>query len=799
VYSAVFSPDGRRIASAGQDRTVKVWDASNGQQLLSLTGHTSQVYSAEFSPDGHRIASASQDKTARVWDGYKSQQVLSLTGRAGWVTGVAFSPDGRRVATGDDNAKVCVWDAHKGQQILALTEHTTWVDRAVFSPDGRRIATTGHDRTVKVWDARTGQQLLSLTGHTARATGAAFSSDGQRLATVSDDKTVKVWDTRNDRQVLSLEGHTGPGTSVAFSPDGRRTASASEDKTVKVWDAQTGQELLSLEGHTGGVNSVAFSPDGRRIATAGGGKTVKVWDAQTGQQLLSLTGHTSGVWSVAYSPDGRRIASASHDHTVKLWDAHTGQLLLSLTDHPSVVYRVAFSPDGRRVASGGYDKTVRVWDAQTGRLLLSPLEHTGTVTSVAFSPDGKRLLSASGGEVQVWDPNKGLQRFYLTGPTPQAPVTSLAFSPDSQQVLARIANDSILLVWDSTTGRPLGEASVALPAASREATSPDGRLHVSVDPRDNRTVLVRRLRQDGRFPDDAGVPPPGFQDFDPDLHLRLAGEAEDTGNAFAAAFHVGLVLRHRPHDAVLHVRHAHLLAELGRREQAVTHLLHALFLHPRVTLVPLDPGAAARGEQAAQAGNWSRAARAFERAARQPEASGNVLVAALLAHTAAGDDAGCHRIAAELFRRLQTEKDARLRTPLLARALEVPCNQESALILLACASADLERQRNATTLHRQGAALFRAGRHSEAARVLAESVQTQGKGGYVDTWLFQAMTARHLGQQEQARDLLKRFEQWHALQTFPDWQTRVRWDALLKETRQVVAGPPPMPRLDDRE
>jgi WD40 repeat protein len=149
-----FSADGKRLASAGEDKTVKVWDAQTGQEQLTLKGHADRVYSVAFSPDGKRIASASWDMTVKVWEAQTGQEQLTLKGHAGRVHSVAFSPDGKRLASAGDGT-VRLWDADAGQQVLALQGHTDRVWSVAFSPDGKRLASGGYKSgkpcEVKVW------------------------------------------------------------------------------------------------------------------------------------------------------------------------------------------------------------------------------------------------------------------------------------------------------------------------------------------------------------------------------------------------------------------------------------------------------------------------------------------------------------------------------------------------------------------------------------------------------------------------------------------------------------------------
>ena len=293
VKSIAFSPDGNRIVTGSDDRSVLVWDAKTGEQLRQLQGHTREVASVAISPDGNRIVSGSYDEMVRVWDAKRGEQLSELRGHTSKVTSVGFSPDGNRIVSGSLDNSVRVWDAKTGEQLGELQGDDSGIRSVAFSPDGNRII-SGSFNKLQVWDAKTGHQFREMQGRPDMITSVAFSPDGSQIICGSFHK-LQVWDAKTGEQVRELQGHTSKVNSVAYSPDGNRIVSGSDDKSVRVWDANTGEQLRELQGYTSKVNSVAFSPDGNRIVSGSDNEAVWVWDAKAGEQLREPQGHSNPV------------------------------------------------------------------------------------------------------------------------------------------------------------------------------------------------------------------------------------------------------------------------------------------------------------------------------------------------------------------------------------------------------------------------------------------------------------------------------------------------------------------------
>jgi len=514
IRAIAFSPDGKIVASASSDKTIRLWEIETGRMLRVLDHHRDSVTSIAFSPDGKTILSGSLDKTAAICDVKTGRLLHTLANHVDEVNAVAFSPNGKTIASGSRDETIDLWNAATGELLHTIDSATSAVRSVAFSPDGEILASGSADKILRLWQVSDGHLIRALEGHSAAIHSVAFGAQaelGLLVASAGDDRVIKIWNAYSGLLIRTLQGHSGIVTSAVFSQDGNLLFSASQDKTVRVWDIQsgknvrtiegasapitaaalsmdgntiaagsyteiilsnsgTGKWVRTLEGRLSNVRSVAFSPDGKTLATAAR-NSVKLWDGRSGGLIHTLNGHSSQVNAVAFSPDGKTLASASADKTIKLWDVATTKPIRDLNGHISNVTALAFSPDGKSIASGSVDRTVRVWDIGSGRSRTFE-GHVTLISAIAFSPKGKIIASGSyDNSIKLWDVDSGKAVYTLTGHI--AEVTGVAFN-SAGTILASSSRDKTIKLWDTQTGQMIrtleGNASDVLAVAFK----PDG-------------------------------------------------------------------------------------------------------------------------------------------------------------------------------------------------------------------------------------------------------------------------------------------------------------------------------------
>jgi len=515
VFAVDINPDGKIIATAGEDKVLRLWQA-DGLLLRSLEGHEARIWDAKFSPDGKMIATASRDRTVKLWN-QSGQEILTLRGHQDAVLGVTFSLDSQMIATASRDRTVKLWNRN-GKLLSSVKAHGQEIHDLAFSSIDREnrtqlLVTAGNDRTVKLWkieekkispqplvvidafqdDIRTvafspqpdrtiavgshdgkiklfnlnGELKHVLEGHQNAVSDLEFSADGRRITSVSWDETIKIW--RSDGSLIeTINDDSQRIWSLALSEDGSTIATAGERHGVKLWRGSN-PLLTRFSGHQAAVIDVAYHPTQDVIATASDDRTVKLINHR-GRLLATWKGKQAGVLAVSYHPDGNSLVSGHNDGTVRLWTTSQAkptksERVANLSGHQALVWRVAHSPDGSLFATASEDNTVKLWDRQ-GELLKTLKGHQDGVRDVAFSPDGKLIASSSlDNTINIWN----LQGELLeTLDGHQGGVVAVDFSPMTKSpsyLLASASWDNSARIWQierDSADRLVGKQTIKL-------------------------------------------------------------------------------------------------------------------------------------------------------------------------------------------------------------------------------------------------------------------------------------------------------------------------------------------------
>jgi RNA polymerase sigma factor (sigma-70 family) len=499
VTAVAFTPDGSSLVSSSRDGSVRVWDASTGEEKMVLA-HPGPVLSLAIDPNGKDVTTVGSDGRLRVWDLKTGKETFRDRDRDRVATGaVTYAPNGQAfaIAARDRGAQVRIQVYIKGRKGLhpvqgqrhELTETFTDNPRALtFSPDGKFLAAAGQNQ-VHVWN--TDRYLKKARIQITRGLQhLCFSPDGKKLAIV-ESEIVRLWLPASGVGVSRIKS-SAELRRAAFSPDSKTIALATADGRVRLVNENSGERLWEVRVHPSEpVVSLCFSPDGKTLATAGGDHGIRLWNTATGKERLPMPGHRSTVTALSFAPDGRTLISGDRDGRVMQWDLATDKPSDQFGNLPAPVVSLSFHPDGSRIALASSKVEIRDVKTGTNRLVIaSPYTGQYSFCSASYTPEGRSLLTlGNDGAVRLWDAGTGKQKALLGRAASFGP--ALALAPDGSTVATglhelRQSPNGGICFWDIGGGyawviSPMRVFQVDFAGLPSLAFSPDGRTLASGD------------------------------------------------------------------------------------------------------------------------------------------------------------------------------------------------------------------------------------------------------------------------------------------------------------------------------
>jgi len=443
INSAIYTPDGRLVATASSDQTIKLWLAETGEELRTLIGHDEQVLGLAIDQQGRMLASASADESIRLWDIPRPDPISHFEGHEGPVGRLAVSPTGRQFLSGADDTTARVWNFGDGSTALTLEGHASPLTSATFRTDNNQIATGDRQGSVRLWSTFDGRFSGELLAHQGPVSWLGYHPNNQSLFTAGAEGTLKQW-SLEPLVRRTLAEHAAPVVAVDFNSNSQTAVTASEViRIINVSDGQTARTIELAEG-TSPLVDLDLSPNDQILAASDEAGNVRLWNFSDGAPRGTLRGHVGPIHAVQFHADNARLATAGEDGTLRLWSLPTPAV--PLAGSPKPLYAVAASPDGQHIAIAGEEPVIRLFNnsGQATRQLQDE-RRTNPVQSLAFSRDNALLASGDlAGDVHLHNPSDGSSKSNIGAHS--GPVTDLAFAPDGTKLITA-GEDGSLKAW----------------------------------------------------------------------------------------------------------------------------------------------------------------------------------------------------------------------------------------------------------------------------------------------------------------------------------------------------------------
>ena len=466
VNGLAFAPNGATVASAGTDKTTRLWTVADGKPMASFAGATAALADVAISADGKLLAAAGVDKTARVWPIPAAVTPQPIAPQAELVHtlgihSIAFSPDGTRLVTGLDvpantppatavvQATVTVWDLTSGVPLQRLAGHSGSVADLEFLADNATVVSGSADKATLFRALAATRVVIGAEGKIGNL---SLTTDGTLLATGGADKKIKIWNTSSGAMLFEVATGAVTPTSVAIRGDKLQLAAAGSDNKLYLWPL-TAQAAGAVVNATlpAPVARLQYNVDGKKLAVTGADKQLRVYDPTDATLLESV--ETSDVpVALKFAPDGMALVAGAGNGAV----IQPLSLMQRLNGHTGPVTAVTFIPDGTAVISGGDDKTLRQWTLVDGKQTRTFSGATGAIASIWVSADGKILTAGSASKfVRTWSLTAGPAAVPPTLSIEHAvAVRAVGANADGTRV-SSVADDGVVRIWDVVSGREL--------------------------------------------------------------------------------------------------------------------------------------------------------------------------------------------------------------------------------------------------------------------------------------------------------------------------------------------------------
>ncbi|RQH37043.1 response regulator [Okeania hirsuta] len=506
VNKIIFSPDGKTLASASNDGTVKICRLDDSS-IVTLEGHNNPVTSVSFSFDSQILASASQDNTVKLWEldgteigtfenkGNKvifspNEQILAST-REGtikfWqidgtelqitsdlkvIEDLSFSSlEQILVCATEEGIKLCQLN---NPNILSIHSDQDWVTSISLSYSGKSLVSVSQDGVIKLWHCNDGklEERKSFTGHKESITSFIISPNGDKFASSSEDRIVKIWDLQGNI-INTFRGHRYKITSLCFHPNNQIIASADNSGVVKVWSLRNNKPPTFCP-HKSKITNVKFSPDGKTLASADEYGNIKLWQTD-GTELESYQIYKKKITDISFHPNSKIIAFSNDYGNVEFLSLNNSETPLPILQDFGITNLNYFGSDGKFIALT-QENHLEIYDQDCNQLALG--RNGDRIISMDVSSNSHTLATVGAdNKIKIWNftGNKLLEKFSFS--TNSSTVTQISFSPNGK-ILASASEDCTIKLWN-LNGKELAIFKGHSKAITSISFSPDGKILAS--------------------------------------------------------------------------------------------------------------------------------------------------------------------------------------------------------------------------------------------------------------------------------------------------------------------------------